>query len=226
MRAQNEEFQGQLQDKRAQLEQLRDRFNRFSHRVVFETLLTRNADHTVLGSGDPNWSNLGTGTLWILESTHENELHSIVQLISYDGTKRFEAKLPGADGHDAHEHMFVAPGELNTLQWNAYDTSGDSDSPLFRRFTFRFVDGPQMFTFIAIGFRGNHVLANEFLTPGSRFYRNGSTSPAYNMIRDIHRMSVDGEEYADQYLPRGAAPCDSEEEEELYGPGVNHESQF
>ena len=83
-----------------------------------------------------------------------------------------------------------------------------------------------MFTFLAIGFRGNHALANEFLTPGSRFYRNGETAPAHNVIRDVNRMNVEGEEWAQPTLPQDEAPLDSEEEQDLYGPDVNHESQF
>ena len=109
--------------------------------------------------------------------------------------------------------IHITIGEPNSLTWNAYDTSAGNGANL-RRFFIRFVNGPQMFSFLLYGFGGNYELVNDFLTEGSRFFRTERNRPPHPVIQDVNAMRLDGE---GEDLPAEIAPLNEEEAEALYG---------
>ncbi len=147
----------------------------------------------------------------------------MIQLIGTGGKKIFQALLPDAYGANVHEHMHMNPHLKDSLNWYAYDTA---DKIMPCRFTFSFNDGAHLVTFLAFAFKGHDRLINEFTTPGSRSYKEGPTTPPHPVDKAVSRMSIDGEEYANEGLGQDSAPYDKEEEEELCRQEVIIESQI
>lgn len=189
---------------------------KWTHEIVFEDHVTKPVTRTLnnenLGDAEER-SNVGSGKLLIIKSRKGDEKYNTCQLIHPDGEQVLFEAIIHANPEEAHKHMEVNLEESNSLKWRAYDTSVGNGAKL-REYTLRFDSGLQMLTFIVFAYDGNYHLANEFLTPGSRFYPVKRTGPPHPVMRDINAMNVDGE---GDDLEAHAPPLDERVAASLYG---------
>ena len=131
--------------------------------------------------GGPEHANLGTGDIFVKKSGKGDEIFFTCQLMNNNGVLKFQTLFPNDEEGDAHNFMHITIGEPNSLTWNAYDTSAGNGANLCR-FFIRFVNGPQMFSFLLYGFGGNYELVNVFLSEGSRFFHTERSRPPHPVI--------------------------------------------
>ena len=187
------------------------------HHFLFGTHLTKSVTRSLtnLTEGDSNRANLGVGTMCIKETYMGLGASSkITCQLHVDGELKLQTFFP--DKKDAHEYMWINIEEANSMVWDAIDTSEPETK--CRRFAISFNSGPQMFSFLIYGFRGNFDLVTEFLTCGSRFYPATMTGPPHPVVRDVNAMNVEGEEQREN-------PYDMDEVEDEFGT-VNFMSQL
>ena len=183
--------------------------------IVFQTHLERDSTRACKNKdvGDPGRSIVGAGRLIVKE-----RLDGIraCQIINDNNDLKFESLIPHKS--DASQYFCIENDELNTIIWDAYDTSPMARSSGFaqyRPFFIRFNDGPQMFSTLLwiLGGGTDYKVVEEFLKGPDGIFNRAR-------YEDEDAMDAEGE----NYVKDRRRPMTEEQEEDWYG-GVPEESQ-